>query len=653
MEKIKLDRGLKWVLFSLFFFLFFTQDPFPTKIKVTVDNASVKKTMDIGGTTLVRISLNTILDAEEKKGEWFKISMENEGFQISGYIHEMLVKVLTEEELSEYKVGIDIGSKITQEEIIGEIETRIEENKDLIREERALEKAGLSLRPLIANTFNVTDLRKQKELVTEIYLWMGLSWASQGDKYSALQELKNMFTVDHLYAKRITRNIFDPEVTRLIQQAEKEILGQITEYTLDISTDPEYANLRVNGEDIGPSPKEYRSLSPMVVLEIEKEGYNPLKDEVFLTQAVTKKVYILERAGRNVQVTSKPKEAKVYLDGEDVDKKTDCLLPMVSFGIHNIKVVKENYAEWEREVKIEEEDSFLPVEALLTVNNYSFLGKWGAPKLNTFQLPAGIVLDQANNFYVIDESTTRVKKFSPDGNRVRDWGSGDRELKRLKAPAGIAIDSEGSIYVTDAKKHCVVKFDRNGGFIKKWGKEGSGTTNFNTPLGIAVDRNDDIYIVDSRNNRIKKYSKLGVLRKIWGKQGSADGDLLFPVAIALNQKNEVFVFDRARTQKFTAEGDYIAIWGKTGVAKGALRRPMGACFDSDNYLYVADTGNKRIQKFDETGALITSWGAVGIGDGQMNYPCGIAIDQDGNIFVADRDNNRIQKFGVSSQSESE
>jgi len=38
------------------------------KVKVIVDGASMKGTPDIGGQTLARVALNTILDAEEKEG---------------------------------------------------------------------------------------------------------------------------------------------------------------------------------------------------------------------------------------------------------------------------------------------------------------------------------------------------------------------------------------------------------------------------------------------------------------------------------------------------------------------------------------------------------------------------------------------------------
>lgn len=59
-------------------------------IKVILDNASIKATRAIGGKTIIRVPLNTILDAEIKQGDWYRISWKG----VSGYIHAMNVEEL-------------------------------------------------------------------------------------------------------------------------------------------------------------------------------------------------------------------------------------------------------------------------------------------------------------------------------------------------------------------------------------------------------------------------------------------------------------------------------------------------------------------------------------------------------------------------------
>ncbi len=343
MKSKNFNGGIRLLSIFLLFFLLVTLEAAPVKIKVILDNASVKATRAIGGKTLTRIPLNTILNAESKIGDWYKVSWQGS----SGYIHAMNVDEVSGRESSREEVGRPGRPAKSQPEIVAEIEVKMNEGRKQIRIEKDFEKAISLLRPLIADVFNVTDHNKQKELGADLYLWIGLASAGKGDAYSALNEFKSMFAVHYPYGKEVTRNILDPEVVALIEQAEKQYLGLVTDYSVEISTVPKEAKIKINGKEIGLSPEIYRTANPKIVIEIEKEGYKPVRDEFFITQATTGKEYSLERAGVDVEVKSAPPGAKVYLDGKDTEQVTNCVLPIVPFGSHEIKVVKENYAEWE------------------------------------------------------------------------------------------------------------------------------------------------------------------------------------------------------------------------------------------------------------------------------------------------------------------
>lgn len=90
----------------LLFFLILTLQPATLKVKVIVDNASVKVKAEIFGDVLVVVSSGSILDVEEKQGEWYKVRLEKEGSFISGFIHELFVEEVKIEELPEKKVEI-------------------------------------------------------------------------------------------------------------------------------------------------------------------------------------------------------------------------------------------------------------------------------------------------------------------------------------------------------------------------------------------------------------------------------------------------------------------------------------------------------------------------------------------------------------------
>ena len=654
---MRMARTLRftWIILltAVIFLPAFSQEENPVKVKVIVDSATVKVKPEIDGETLARIPLNTILEAMEKQGEWYKVSFDKEGLEITGFIHEMLVREMSEDELAEESSASTLETVESQSEIVREIEIRLEESRKLIRQENKFKDALVSLSPLIAKIFRVEDIQKQRQLATEIFLWTGMAYSGMGEAYAALKEIRNMFEVSHSYGKAITRNIYDPNIGGLIEQAEKEYLGIIKNYSLRISSRPEQARITINGEYIGESPSIYRSESPKVLLEIEKEGYRIEKDDMFLSQEDTDKEYVLERLGRNLEVKSMPRGANIFLDEKDSGQVTDSVLPYVSFGTHNVRLSKKNYAAWEGTVEIPFGENPISIDVMLAGKMYEYLKKWGAPNTKIFQQPIGIAVDNNSIVYVVDNSETKIKKITPEGRIDSNWSSGGKDFKNVKSPGGIAVDSQGYMYVTDEKKHAVLKFDKNGKFIKKWGKEGSGNLEFRTPLGIAVDSERNIYIADSTNHCIKKFSNLGDFKQIIGKRGTAEGEFIFPAAIAINQKNELFVLDRTRLQKFSLNGELLDSWGKAGSNDGDLNIPKGFFVDKDGFVYIADSGNNRIQKFDIKGQFISKWGDKGAGDGQLNYPSAIIVDSRGDVYVVERDNNRVQVFRLLSDDESE
>ena len=618
------------------------------RVKVIVDNASIKATPEIGGQTLANAPLGTVLEAESRQGEWYKVATTKGGTTVSGYIHELLVEETSDEESPAAALS---GGGLTksQGEIVAEIELKIVENKNLIRQETEFDKASAELRPLLAKAFTIDDRGRQKQIACEIYLWLGLAAAKKGDRYGALLEFRNMFEVDYAHAKEATRNIYDPLVSSFIEQAEKQYRGLLVDYSLEIATEPKEATILVDGKEIGLSPEIYRTPMPKFTLEVVKEGYKPYKEEIFLSQPTSRKDIVLQSIGRTLVVSSTPSGAQVFLDGQDTGKATDCELPYVPYGGHVLKLRKPRWAEHEESIDVLEGPGPLAVSAVLTVKDYVFGQKLGGPETKIFKAPRAIAFDGKGNLYVTDESDFKIKKFDPQGRFEGGWGDAGREFKSLKEPSGMAFDGQGFFYVTDAKAGCVMKFSTAGKFVAKWGKEGSKPDEFMIPLGIAVDRSKDIYVADSGNNRIVKYSTGGVVKTAWEKQGTGRGEFLFPTGVAVNEQNEIIVVDRVHIQKFSPEGEVIAVWGKPGTAEGELNRPLGLAVDSQGYIFIADTGNNRVQKFGPDGRFITAWGSAGTADGRMTGPVGVAFNEKGSVFVLELDNSRIQEFRIPPQ----
>ena len=632
---------------GLIFFLFLpTLDSAPIKVRIIVSDAQVKATPEIGGQNLARIALNTVLDADEKQGSWYKVYMENEGVQLSGYIHELLVEIYTDTGGGEQTDFADSAGGISQAQRVAEIELKMEENKGFVRQETNLDRVIKNLRPLIPKVFRVSDSERQRQLASEIYLWIGLAYAGQDDAFLALQEFKNMFEVHADYGKEITRNIIDPEVTQLIQNAENEYKGLITEYSLEISTDPKEATIKIDGQDIGLSPEVFRTPIPKFVLEIELRGYKSVREEIFLSQPTSKKEFVLEKAGMSIEIKSEPTGASIYIDDQDSGLVTNAEIPFVSYGRHKVFIIKANYASWENLIEVTDGQVPPKIDVVLAANRYGFRRKWGGPNSQLFTQPTGIALDSQHNFYVIDSTDISVKKFDAQGKILSAWGDSGREFKKVKSPAGIAVNSKGLLFITDLRTNSVNIFNQSGIYTTRWDRTADGDRLFNMPLGIAIDGNDDIYVADSGNHRVLQFSSAGAIKKVWGTQGERDGEFMSPAGIAVNQNNEVFIVDRSRVQKFSSEGQFLGAFGQPGTADGQFSRPSDVYVDQMNCIYVADSGNNRIQKFDPDGKFIARWGVAGEADGQLNYPVGIVVDARGNVYIVERNNKRFQEFGI-------
>ena len=642
-------RALARIMLASFLLTFLVLGPAAAavKVKVIVDNASIKATPEIGSQTLANVALSTVLDVELKQGEWYKVTTTKEGTPITGYIHELLVEETSEGETP--PVGASGALMKSQGEIGAEIELKMDESKSLIRQEREFDKATEDLRPLLAKAFSIDDRVRQKQIACEVYLWLGLACAKQGDNYGALKEFRNMFEVDYTYAKEVTRNIYEPAVGSFIDQAEKQYRGLLVDYSLEITTEPKEAVIKVDGKEIGLTPEVYRTPVPKFTLELIKEGFKTYKEEVFLSEAGSKKDIVLESIGRTVRLASTPSAAQVFLDDQDTGKVTDCELPYVAYGVHSLKLKKPNWADHEQSIEILEGPGPLTITAVLTVKDYVVGMKLGSPDSKFFKLPRAIAFDKDGFYFVADESDLKVKKYDPLGRLLGSWGDAGREFRSLKQPSGLAIDGQGFLYVTDAEAACVLKYSKEGKFVSKWGKRGAKPDELMTPLGIAIDRSGDVYVADSGNNRIVKYSTGGVAKKAWGKQGMGRGEFLFPTAVAVSSQNEIIVADRVHIQRFTPDGDVVAAWGKGGAGDGELNRPLGLAVDPQNYIYVADSGNNRVQKFDLNGRFIAKWGSAGTGDGQMANPVAIAINDKGSVFVVELDNSRVQEFRIPPQ----
>jgi sugar lactone lactonase YvrE len=266
-------------------------------------------------------------------------------------------------------------------------------------------------------------------------------------------------------------------------------------------------------------------------------------------------------------------------------------------------------------------------------------GDGGAPLSANFAYAYDLALDAANNQFIIDFATSRIREVAA-GVVTTVAGSGTAAYSgdgaaptnaTLDYPRGVAVDGTGDIFIADAANNAVrethpslaggvviITYAGNGvACSPPTGACGDGgaanSANLSTPNGVAVDSNGNLFIADTGDNRIRR----------------VDGTTLNISTVAGTG---------AACAAPSACGD----GGQATLAK--LNGPTGIAVDATDDIFIADAGDNLIRRVDGKTQVITTVAFNGqaafSGDGglatqaSMNAPNKVVVDPAGNLYVA-------------------
>ncbi|WP_162499751.1 NHL domain-containing protein [Mucilaginibacter terrigena] len=140
----------------------------------------------------------------------------------------------------------------------------------------------------------------------------------------------------------------------------------------------------------------------------------------------------------------------------------------------------------------------------------------------SFAQPGGAVVDAANNIYVVDSGSGRLRKIAPNGQVTTIAGSsagyadGIKTAAKFNFPGSIAMDRLGNLFIADVSNNRIRRVTPAGEVTTFAGNGVAASTNgtllgssFNTPYGIVFDSSGNLFVSEIVNHTIRKLSLTG------------------------------------------------------------------------------------------------------------------------------------------------
>jgi sugar lactone lactonase YvrE len=216
-----------------------------------------------------------------------------------------------------------------------------------------------------------------------------------------------------------------------------------------------------------------------------------------------------------------------------------------------------------------------------------------------FNGPLGIAADATGRLFLGEAGRGSVSILLVNGTPIGQLGQGPGEFL---LPNHLAVDPDpsGLIYVADSAANLIKVYSPNGPKLREFGTPGTGSGQFDFPTGLFISAAGEVFVADQNNNRIQVFDRTGQYLRSFGKSGMMGNSPYGRIqGLAGDAQGRIFVADafHGLVRVINANGLAISTVGSFGTGAGELTVPSSVVVDRNNRLLVVSPGTTRIEVF--------------------------------------------------------
>ena len=191
------------------------------------------------------------------------------------------------------------------------------------------------------------------------------------------------------------------------------------------------------------------------------------------------------------------------------------------------------------------------------------LRSWGR---GLYKIPHQIRVDEDGHIWTVDAGDSMIRKFTKLGRELVKLRVELPEKPRgaFAGAADVAFAPDGNILIADGYQNTrIVEFTPDGKRVREWGTPGTGPGELDDPHGIAIDPQGIVYVADRENGRIQRFDRNGKYLDGWNTLGKT-------FCLKLTPEGHLWIGTQPRNVPNGAEGWLVKGDPKTGTPLGRL-----------------------------------------------------------------------------------